>query len=101
MRPQNIREQAASYQVCTSVLDTQIFIGNDKSFSYDYVFDRNSTQIEVYNACIKELVSGVFNGLNATVLAYGQVYYIVIVYSPISSLNLDWIRQNTYNGYGV
>jgi kinesin family protein 4/21/27 len=70
-----VREQAASYNICTIVSkkDAQIFVGSDRSFTYDYVFDRDSSQVDVYDSCIKELVSGVFNGLNATILAYGQV----------------------------
>jgi hypothetical protein len=75
VRPQSESERAAKQQVCTTVskLGTQVQIGSDKSFSYDYVFDRDATQVEVYNACTKELVAGVFDGLNATILAYGQV----------------------------
>ncbi|CAD5219724.1 unnamed protein product [Bursaphelenchus okinawaensis] len=74
VRPQNGRETAAGYQICTTVSmnEPQIFMGNDKSFTYDFVFDRNSTQESVYNACIKDLVEGVFKGYNATILAYGQ-----------------------------
>ncbi|KAI6200754.1 Kinesin motor domain-containing protein [Aphelenchoides besseyi] len=74
VRPQNVREQAASYQVCTVVSksDGQIFIGNDKSFGYDFVYDRDSTQIQIYESCVKQLVEGIFNGYNATILAYGQ-----------------------------
>ncbi|CAD5227302.1 unnamed protein product [Bursaphelenchus xylophilus] len=74
VRPQNGRETAAGYQICTmvSMTDPQIFMGNDKSFTYDFVFDRNSTQEQVYQACIRDLVEGVFKGYNATILAYGQ-----------------------------
>ena len=70
-----MREQAASYQVCTVVAkpEAQIFIGSDKSFAYDFVYDRDSTQVEVYDSCVRELVEGVFDGYNGTILAYGQV----------------------------
>ncbi|KAI6218826.1 Kinesin motor domain-containing protein [Aphelenchoides fujianensis] len=54
------------------VLADCIFLGNDKYFAYDFVYDRDSTQVEVYDSCVKPLVEGIFNGLNATILAYGQ-----------------------------
>jgi kinesin family protein 4/21/27 len=87
IRPQNVREQAASYQVCTIVskTDAQIFIGSDKSFTYDYAFDREANQVDVYDACIRDLVDGVFNGLNATILAYGQVFSIFIYFKYVDN----------------
>uniref|UniRef100_A0ACB8EE85 Chromosome-associated kinesin kif4a n=1 Tax=Sphaerodactylus townsendi TaxID=933632 RepID=A0ACB8EE85_9SAUR len=46
--------------------------GNDKPFTYDYVFDPFTEQEEVFNTCIAPLVKGIFKGYNSTVLAYGQ-----------------------------
>ena len=40
----------------------------------DFVFDQLAKQEEIYDGCIKRLVEGTFEGYNATVLAYGQVY---------------------------
>lgn len=50
----------------------QVYAGKDKSYSFDYSFDVNSTQEDVYNKCVKNLVDGFFQGYNATVFAYGQ-----------------------------
>lgn len=74
IRPQSSREQGL-HQICTvaSETDPQVYIGSEKSFVYDHVFDQNSTQESVYNSCVKDLVDGIFGGLNATILAYGQV----------------------------
>jgi len=74
VRPQSNGEKLENRQINTVVSksDAQICVGKDKKFTYDHVFDRDSSQLDVYNACIKDLVDGVFNGLNATILAYGQ-----------------------------
>ena len=62
-------------RVCTSVTpgEPQVWLGSDKAFTYDYVFDQPVGQSDVYENCVKCLVEGCFEGYNATVLAYGQV----------------------------
>lgn len=70
----------------------QINIGHDNSFTFDNVFPEESSQEEIYDACVLPLVGGEWNrycvyisdtnfcvvlaaffeGFNATVLAYGQ-----------------------------
>lgn len=44
----------------------------DSPFTFDRTFDMNSTQEQVFDSCVKNLVLGCFNGFNASVLAYGQ-----------------------------
>ncbi|NXI55469.1 KIF4 protein, partial [Chloroceryle aenea] len=58
-------------QTCLSFVpgEPQVVVGNDKSFTYDYVFDPSE---EVFNTAVAPLVRGIFKGYNATVLAYGQ-----------------------------
>jgi hypothetical protein len=60
--------------ICTSVTpgEPQVILGNDKSFSYDYVFDTDANQDVVYETCVASLVDSSLEGYNATVLAYGQ-----------------------------
>lgn len=41
-------------------------------FTFDKVFDGNSTTDEVYNSLGKDLIQGVLLGINASVFAYGQ-----------------------------
>lgn len=74
IRPQNSREIIDMCRMCTSVLpnEPQIILGVDKAFTYDYVYDTMSKQVEVYEGCVFRLVEGALRGLNATVLAYGQ-----------------------------
>lgn len=46
-------------------------IGN-KEFSFDRVFDNDSSQDEVFETCARNLIIGCLSGYNATILAYGQ-----------------------------
>ncbi|KAM8913614.1 kinesin heavy chain [Spinachia spinachia] len=55
-----------------------IFQGEDtvvlggKSYVFDQVFPTNTTQIQVYNTCAKQIVKDVLGGYNGTIFAYGQ-----------------------------
>lgn len=61
-------------RICTQVPqgEPQVFLGPDKAFTYDYVFDTQSDQNTIYETCVNRLVEGALDGYNATVLAYGQ-----------------------------
>ncbi|KAM6143493.1 chromosome-associated kinesin KIF4A [Erethizon dorsatum] len=69
--PKEIREGC---QMCLSFVpgEPQVVVGNDKSFTYDFVFDPSTEQEEVFNTAVAPLIKGIFKGYNATVLAYGQ-----------------------------
>ena len=41
-------------------------------FSFDKVFDANSTQQEVYNYAAASVIDSVIEGFNGTIFAYGQ-----------------------------
>jgi len=76
IRPQSDNEMQAKSKVCTSMTaSAQVSLGEDKTFTFDHVFDQNSKQQAIYEQCVKELVDGTFEGYNATVLAYGQVCF--------------------------
>lgn len=71
-------------------------LGTDKAFTYDYLFDVDSTQSEIYQSCVERLVDGSMRGYNATVLAYGQVHSNEFLcnfqlFQIWFSLRLDWI----------
>ncbi|XP_023331302.1 kinesin-like protein KIF21A isoform X3 [Eurytemora carolleeae] len=74
IRPQLSREIIDACKICTYKTpgEPQAWIGSDKSFTYDFVFDTDSRQEEVYDETVKDLIEGCFEGYNATVLAYGQ-----------------------------
>lgn len=86
-------------RICTQVTpnEPQIVLGTDKAFTYDYLFDVDSTQSEIYQSCVERLVDGSMRGYNATVLAYGQVrstelpVNFMFFFQIWNSLHLDWI----------
>lgn len=61
-------------RICTQVPpgEPQVFLGPDKAFTYDYVFDTGVGQSTIHETCVARLVEGALDGYNATVLAYGQ-----------------------------
>ncbi|KAF8782094.1 Kinesin-like protein KIF21A like protein [Argiope bruennichi] len=74
IRPQMPSEVFDMCHVCTTVTpgEPQVWLGNDKAFTFDHVFNMNTSQDIVYTSCIQDLLDGCFNGYNATILAYGQ-----------------------------
>jgi len=43
----------------------------EKFLTFDYAFDKNETQLNIFNSTTKFLINGIVNGYNATVFAYG------------------------------
>ncbi|XP_034946309.1 kinesin-like protein KIF21A isoform X2 [Chelonus insularis] len=74
IRPQVAREVIDMCRICTQVPpgEPQVFLGPDKAFTYDYVFDTDAQQHTIYETCVSKLIEGALDGYNATVLAYGQ-----------------------------
>ncbi|CAJ0918811.1 unnamed protein product [Ranitomeya imitator] len=74
IRPQLAKEKIEGCHICTSVTpgEPQVFLGKDKAFTFDYVFDIDSRQDDIYMECTEKLIEGCFEGYNATVFAYGQ-----------------------------
>uniref|UniRef100_A0A665WV28 Kinesin motor domain-containing protein n=1 Tax=Echeneis naucrates TaxID=173247 RepID=A0A665WV28_ECHNA len=74
IRPQMAKEKIEGCHVCTMVTpgEPQVLLGKDKAFTYDFVFDIDSEQHCIYQACVYKLIEGCFEGYNATVFAYGQ-----------------------------
>uniref|UniRef100_A0AAY5F3C9 Kinesin motor domain-containing protein n=1 Tax=Electrophorus electricus TaxID=8005 RepID=A0AAY5F3C9_ELEEL len=73
-RPLIPKEVSEGCQRCLTFVpgEPQVVVGNDKAFTYDYVFDPTTEQEEVFNTAVSPLMGGLFKGYNATVLAYGQ-----------------------------
>uniref|UniRef100_A0A7N8WMD8 Kinesin family member 21B n=1 Tax=Mastacembelus armatus TaxID=205130 RepID=A0A7N8WMD8_9TELE len=74
IRPQMAKEKIEGCHVCTLVTpgEPQVLLGKDKAFTYDFMFDVDSEQHHIYQACVHKLIEGCFEGYNATVFAYGQ-----------------------------
>ena len=47
-------------RVCTFVTpgEPQVILGKDKAFTYDYVYDVGTEQLELYSSCVESLVEG-------------------------------------------
>lgn len=62
---------------CTQCVlnEPQIIVCNNKTYTFDFVYDTYARQDELYDSAINRLVEGFLKGHNATVLAYGQVKY--------------------------
>uniref|UniRef100_A0A8C2QXV5 Kinesin motor domain-containing protein n=1 Tax=Capra hircus TaxID=9925 RepID=A0A8C2QXV5_CAPHI len=75
IRPQLAKERIEGCHICTSVTpgEPQVFLGKDKAFTFDYVFDIDSQQEQIYTQCIEKLIEGCFEGYNATTGA-GKTY---------------------------
>ncbi|XP_041833618.1 kinesin-like protein KIF21A isoform X2 [Melanotaenia boesemani] len=74
IRPQLAKEKIEGCHICTYVMpgEPQVFLGKDKAFTYDYVFDIDTQQETIYTHCTERLIEGCFEGYNATIFAYGQ-----------------------------
>ncbi|KAI6647373.1 hypothetical protein LOD99_12369 [Oopsacas minuta] len=75
IRPLNKRE--SHEKECTIITDAgdlkTLKLGKDgKLFTYDWVVDHTDSSLEFYKNSVSGLVTGLFDGFNATVLAYGQ-----------------------------
>ncbi|XP_038667148.1 kinesin-like protein KIF21A isoform X5 [Scyliorhinus canicula] len=74
IRPQLAKEKIEGCHICTSVIpgEPQVVLGKDKAFTFDFVYDMETQQEEIYTNCVEKLIDGCLEGYNATVLAYGQ-----------------------------
>ncbi|XP_056603911.1 kinesin-like protein KIF21A isoform X1 [Triplophysa dalaica] len=74
IRPQLAKEKIEGCHICTFVTpgEPQVVLGKDKAFTFDYVFDIDSQQEDIYCNCTENLIEGCFEGYNATIFAYGQ-----------------------------
>jgi len=83
IRPLSAKERLNCNRKCVSVINnnnsTQLILHPDRKFSFDYIFDDNASQKDVYNTCVKPLLHNFIDGFNATILAYGQVIYKRII----------------------
>ena len=47
-------------QICTKVIpgEQQLVLGKDKAFTFDHLFDVDSTQEAIYNTSVRQLIDG-------------------------------------------
>ncbi|XP_075540411.1 uncharacterized protein LOC142575187 [Dermacentor variabilis] len=52
--------------------NAQLIVASEYGFSFDYTFDADTTQEELYTRCVADLIGKVTTGYNCCVLMYGQ-----------------------------
>ena len=84
-RPLNEKEKETSNKKTIKILNNKLIILKDPniinninnnrskeiSMTFDYIFDENETQENIFNSTTKFLIEGVVNGFNATIFTYG------------------------------
>uniref|UniRef100_H2Z1R4 Kinesin-like protein n=1 Tax=Ciona savignyi TaxID=51511 RepID=H2Z1R4_CIOSA len=73
-RPLIQKEIEEGSQECLQYITeaNQVIIHQNKAFTFDYIFNPQVSQANVYKKAIYPLIEGIFAGYNGTVLAYGQ-----------------------------
>lgn len=81
-RPMSPKEKSMGYQQVVEMWTDQgtVLIRNPKenhkdpvkTFTFDAVYDWNSTQQDLFDETVRPLIESVLNGFNATIFAYGQ-----------------------------
>ncbi|XP_076168679.1 kinesin-like protein 68D [Ptiloglossa arizonensis] len=82
-RPMDEKETVSGYTRVVDVFPTRGVVeirhprddpssDNVKVFTFDAVYDWNSTQLDLYEETVRPLVSSVLDGFNGTIFAYGQ-----------------------------
>jgi hypothetical protein len=46
---------------------------NSKIFKFDYIFNFDSQQSQIFEICCKEICDSLFEGYNGTIFTYGQI----------------------------
>uniref|UniRef100_A0A4W5P8E2 Kinesin-like protein n=1 Tax=Hucho hucho TaxID=62062 RepID=A0A4W5P8E2_9TELE len=71
-RPLNSSEVARGDKYIPKFHGEDHVVVGSKPFQFDRVFQPNTTQEQVYNACAQKIVKDVLEGYNGTIFAYGQ-----------------------------
>ena len=67
-------EQNKIYEIKdTNIIEFHGSKNNSKIFQFDYIFNENSTQNDIFDISAKEICDSLFEGYNGTIFAYGQI----------------------------
>lgn len=112
VRPLNTKEQLQNCSECIGFVpgQAQVVLGSARAYAFDFVFQPNSSQVEIFQQAAHPLIEKFFEGYNTTVLAYGQVcrlistdiHYILfghLIQSLQCILLIDRKWQNVYDGH--
>ena len=64
VRPQLAKEIIDACKTCVNKTpeEPQVWMGSNKAFTYDFVYDIESTQHEIYEDTVQDLIEGCFEG---------------------------------------
>eukprot|EP00792_Barthelona_sp_PAP020_P004310 TRINITY_DN2039_c0_g1_i1.p1 TRINITY_DN2039_c0_g1~~TRINITY_DN2039_c0_g1_i1.p1 ORF type:complete len:1166 (+),score=370.32 TRINITY_DN2039_c0_g1_i1:49-3546(+) len=79
VRPQlELEIESKQFENAITINDTQITVQRPaltsapkKTFDFEYIFNDETTQLEIYNEIAKPVLADVYEGYNGTILAYG------------------------------
>lgn len=71
-RPLNSSEVTRGDKYIPKFQGEETVVIGGKPYMFDRVFQSNTTQEQVYNACAQKIVKDVLDGYNGTIFAYGQ-----------------------------
>ena len=74
-RPLSSSEHSQGCRECLRLESTLGLVdaGGDRKFDFDYVYGPNTAQSVIYDQTTAPLLNHIFEGYNATIIAYGQV----------------------------
>ncbi len=76
-RPLSSTELSQGCRECLRLESTLGLVdaGGDRKFEFDFVYDPSTAQSVIYEQTTVPLLKRIFDGFNATILAYGQVTF--------------------------
>jgi hypothetical protein len=84
IRPLSTKEQLDNNSECITYLPQDhvpeaslgqtetVLLDSTRPYTFDYVFRPNALQPQIYEACVKPMITSFLEGYNAAILAYGQ-----------------------------
>uniref|UniRef100_H3B909 Kinesin family member 4 n=1 Tax=Latimeria chalumnae TaxID=7897 RepID=H3B909_LATCH len=85
-RPLVLKEVNEGCQMCITFIpgEPQVIVGNERTFTYDYVFDPCTEQEEVFNTAVTPLIAGIFKvGFRLVLQAYVGLYKCGELFFPL------------------
>jgi hypothetical protein len=64
LKSRDFKNLSERFQVCITKTpdDPQVWLGSNKAFTYDFVYEPDSLQEEVYDETVRDLIEGCFEG---------------------------------------
>ena len=92
-RPLIPKEEREGCTTCLQFIpgEPQVILGNDRAFTFDYVFSPTTSQEEVYDKSVASLVKAIFKGIT--------LYFVDILTKKFRYIMSLWITKSLqYSG---